>query len=61
MTAELQQPIRCILEMTEDGQLGIIVPPDCSPQEARDLIRHLATCGGHFDHLVYADDDELFT
>jgi hypothetical protein len=40
------QPIRCVLEMTEDGEIAVIVQPGCSVSDVHDMLRQLVRCGG---------------
>jgi hypothetical protein len=49
------QPIRCVLEMTEDSEIAVIVEPGCSVDDVHDMLRILMRCGGHFEHLTITD------
>jgi hypothetical protein len=51
-------PIRCILEMTEDSSIQVIVHPGCSVTDVHDMIRQLTLCEGHFEHLTIVTEDE---
>lgn len=48
-------PIRCVLEMTEDAQISIVVSPGCSVADAQDMLRMLTLCAGGFDHVTFVD------
>jgi len=50
-------PIRCVLEMTEDGVITVVVRPGCSVADVHDMLRMLPT-DGHFEHLTIVDEDE---
>jgi hypothetical protein len=50
-------PIRCILEMAEDSSIWVIVHPGCSVPDVHDMLRQLALCGGHFEHLTIVTED----
>ena len=52
------QPIRCVLEMTEDSQIAVIVQPGCSVSDVHDMMRQLVQCNGQFEHLTLVDEDE---
>jgi hypothetical protein len=52
------QPIRCILEMTEDSTIWVIVSPGCSVPDVHDMLRQLTLCGGHFEHVTIMAEDE---
>jgi hypothetical protein len=53
-------PIRCILEMTEDCAIWVIVNPGCSVPDVHDMLRQLTLCGGNFEHVtVVADDGDM--
>ena len=51
------QPTRCVLEMTEDSQIAIIVQPGCAVNDVHDMLRILMRCDGHFDHLTFVDEE----
>ena len=48
-------PIQCLLEMTEDNIMTIVVRPGCSVPDVHDMLRLLPT-DGHFDHLTIVDE-----
>lgn len=50
------QPIRCILEMTADSQIAVVVKPGCSVPDVHDMLRLLSRSDGHFDHLTFVDE-----
>jgi len=50
------QPVRCVLEMTDDMQIAIIVQRGCAIPDVHDMLRILAGCDGHFDHLTIVDE-----
>ncbi len=50
-------PIRCILEMTEDSAIWVIVHPGCSIPDVHDMLRQLTLCGGHFEHVTIVAED----
>lgn len=52
------QPIRCVLEMTDDGDCRIIVRPGCSVPDVHDMLAYLSYCGRYFEHLTFVDADE---
>jgi len=52
------QPIRCVLEMTADGEIDVIVQPGCSVADVHEMLRWLVGCGGQFDHVTFVDTDE---
>jgi hypothetical protein len=52
------QPIRCLLEMFDDGQVAVIVKPGCSVADVHDMLRQLADCDGHFQHVTFVDEHE---
>lgn len=52
------QPIRCVLEMTEDSQIAVIVQHGCSVPDVHDMLRQLLLCNGHFEHVTIVDKDE---
>lgn len=52
------QPIRCMLEMLDDGQVTVIVRPGCSVADVHDMLRQLAQCDGHFQHVTFIDEYE---
>jgi hypothetical protein len=51
------QPIRCVLEMTEDSDIAVIVQPGCSVDDVHDMLRMLVRCDGNFEHLTVLDTD----
>jgi hypothetical protein len=53
-------PIRCILEMTEESSIHVIVHPGCSVPDVHDMLRQLTLCGGQFEHVtIVAEDRDL--
>jgi len=49
------KPVRCIVEMTEDSQIAVIVERGCSVPDVHDMLHMLTLCGGHLDHLTLID------
>jgi len=54
----MSAPVRCVLEMTEDAHIAIIVKAGCSIADVHDVLRMLALSGGQFGHLTFVDEDE---
>lgn len=52
------QPIRCLLEMLDDGQVTVIVSPGCSVADVHDMLQRLTHCDGQFQHLTFVDEHE---
>jgi len=52
------QPIRCVLEMGEDGDISVFIKPGSSVSDVHDMLRQLTLCRGHFEHLTFVADDE---
>jgi hypothetical protein len=51
-------PVRCILGMTEDSSIQVIVHPGCSVTDVHDMLRQLTLCEGHFEHVTLVAEDE---
>jgi len=56
VAAQDYAPIRCVLEMTEDGVITVVVKSGRSVADVHDMLRMLPT-DGHFEHLIIVDDD----
>lgn len=50
------QPVRCVVEMNEGGDIAVIVRPGCSIADVQDMLGLLTLCDGQFDHLIVVDD-----
>jgi hypothetical protein len=57
VVARDNQSIRCILEMTEDCAIWVIVNHGCSVPDVHDMLRQLTLCGGHFEHVTIVADE----
>jgi hypothetical protein len=60
ITGQDLQPIRCVLEMTEDGEIAVIVQPGCSVSDVHEMLQLLVHCDGSFGHVTFVDEDEAW-
>ena len=51
-------PIRCMLEMTDDSVITVIVKPGCSVADVHDMLTEITPCKGRFEHITIVDEDE---
>jgi hypothetical protein len=49
-------PVQCLLEMTEDSQVTVVLRPGCSVDDVEDMLRMLTLAGGDFKHFLVRDE-----
>ncbi len=48
-------PVQCLLELTEDSQITVVVRPGCSVDDVEEMLQILTLAGGDFKHLLVRD------